>query len=317
MTISALMRGLLCCILLSGFTLYPPQGTAQTELGRDLISSGSGTTGSGSGGHIVRGSISQTAVGHMEHGSPGPGGGSDLHLVGFWYRGLRPDVITTVSLPRIETTTATEITVPMTLETSGAVGPFVPRDFTARIRFNGTLLHPIGSTPPCVYGDGFCTLEISGRATVENGVIAELRFLTALGNAEATALEIVEFRWEKRAEERISVFREDGEVRLLDVCREGDEIRLIRSGALSRLAVHPNPARERTTVEFASNAIGRVELVLVDLLGKEVARLADQQIVPDRHYRIEVDLSGVASGSYVVICRMPASRLAERLVISE
>lgn len=300
------------------FSMSPISTSAQTELRRNLISSGSGTVTSGTGGHTIRGSVAQTAVGRTEHGAPGPGGGEDLHLIGFWYRGLRPDVVTTVSLPIMETNTEAQITIPLSLETTGSVGPFVPRGFTARIRFNGTLLHPIGSTPACTYDGSFCTIEITGTATVEDGVIAELQFLTALGDAEKTPLEIVEFRWEKRAEERISVFREDGEVTFLDLCREGDEVRLIRSGSASRLAVHPNPARGgMTTVEFSSNAIGQAELVLIDLLGKEVLRIADQEIKPDLVYRFDVDLQSVPSGSYVVLCRMPASVIARRLVIPD
>ncbi len=310
-----LFRTLLAVITVT--VLSPMPGSAQTELRRDLISSGSGTVTSGTGGHIIRGSIAQTAVGRTEHGEPGPGGGEDLHLIGFWYRGLRPDVTTTVSFPMMEANTETQITVPLTLETTGSVGPFVPRGFTARVRFNGTLLHPIGSTPACTYDGSFCTIEITGTATVEEGVIAELQFLTALGDAEKTPLEIVEFRWEKRAEERISVFREDGEVAFLDLCREGEEVRLIRSGSASRLAVHPNPARGSTTVEFSSNAIGQAELVLVDLLGKEVLRIADQDIRPDLVYRFDVDLQSIPSGSYVVLCRMPASVIARRLVIPD
>ena len=172
-----LFRTLLAVITVT--VLSPMPGSAQTELRRDLISSGSGTVTSGTGGHIIRGSIAQTAVGRTEHGEPGPGGGEDLHLIGFWYRGLRPDVTTTVSFPMMEANTETQITVPLTLETTGSVGPFVPRGFTARVRFNGTLLHPIGSTPACTYDGSFCTIEITGTATVEEGVIANLQFLTA------------------------------------------------------------------------------------------------------------------------------------------
>ncbi len=285
------------------------------ETRRDVMTSGSGSVADGSG-RSIRGSLSQTAVGRLERGV-GTGGEVAAHLVGFWYRGVAPAFVTRVYFPVIETNVETEITLPLTLEVSGSERPFFPRSFTARVRFNATLLHPIGNTPQCIEYDGSsCTIEITGTATAE-GVIAELPFLTALGDAEKTAVEILSFTWEARGEENISVAREDGEVLLLDVCREGGEIRLIHSGSASRMVVRPNPARERTTIEYVSNALGEAEIILVDMLGKEVARVAEGELRPNVLYRTELDLSGIPSGSYIVLCRLPSDLLTYRLIIPE
>lgn len=303
---------LLLLLLIAGDPVELP---AQTTTRRDVMTSGSGETSGEE--HSFRGSLSQSAVGRLTRGIPSPGVDLPLQLAGFWYVGYRPDITTRVSIPRIETNLETEITLPLQLETEGAVRPFAPRPFTARIRFNATLLFPIGGTPPCVGSDGFCTIEIADTARVENGTIYELTFLTILGDAESTPVEIVEFTWGRRGEERISVLRESGEVRLLDLCREGDSVRLIRSGTASRLAIRPNPARAMTTIDFSTNQKTNVELVLIDLLGKEVLRTEREEIRPDVLYSRTIDISGLPSGSYLLLCRTGAGVMSQRLIIPE
>lgn len=303
---------LVVAALLAGIP-YDLQG--QTTTRRDVLTSGSGETSGPE--HSFRGSLSQSAVGRLTRGIPSPGVDAPLHLAGFWYVGYRPDIITRVSFPRIETNLETEITLPLQLETEGAVRPFAPRPFTARIRFNATLLFPIGRTPPCIGSDGFCTIEIADTARVENGTIYELTFLTILGDAESTPVEIVDFTWGRRGEERISVLKEPGEVRLLDLCREGDSIRLIRSGTTSRLAIRPNPARTSTTIDFSTNQRTNVELVLVDLLGKEVLRTEREEIRPDVLYSRTIDITRLPSGSYLLLCRTGAGVMSQRLIIPE
>lgn len=295
--------------------VLPDSLYGQSETRRNVTTSGSGTTRTAT--HIVRGSLSQTAVGRLQRGRPLPDSTTPLHLVGFWHTALRPEIITTVSLPLIETNVETRITIPLTLESQSVETPFIPRPFTARIRFNATILHPIDGMPDCSYSDGTCTIEISDIATVENGTIAELRFLTALGNAERTELEIVDFNWERRAEERFAVRKVPGEVLLLDVCREGDEHRVIRSGSAARLSLSPNPARNRVTIEYTSNEAGRAEVTLVDLLGNRVVTVAEGSILPDRLYRDELDLHGIPAGSYLILYRTPQSIMSRRLIVGE
>ena len=154
----------------------PHELPGQTTTRRDVLTSGSGETSGPE--HTFRGSLSQSAVGRLVRGGPAPGGDQPLHLAGFWYVGFRPDITTRISIPRIETNLETEITLPIQLQTEGATRPFVPRPFTARIRFNATILFPIGSTPPCTDPDGYCTIEITDTARVENGTIHELRIKT-------------------------------------------------------------------------------------------------------------------------------------------
>ncbi|MBS1912775.1 MAG: T9SS type A sorting domain-containing protein [Bacteroidetes bacterium] len=286
------------------------RGAAQTIVTREVIAGGGGTASSP--GHIVNGTISQTAAGRMVRKS------GDLHDVGFWYQAYRPEVVTKVSIPHIDAEVGTHITVPLQLTVSQTQGPFGPRPFQARIRFNHTLLHAAGSTPACTYDGDDCAIEITGIANDGQSVIAQLDFVVALGDSESTPIAIDDFQWQQTGEERIATVREDGALQLLGVCRAGNQIRLIRSGAFaSRINVWPNPASRSTTVEYVSAEAGPLDVRIVDMLGDDVAHVAGGDAEAEKLYRQEVDLTGISSGSYVVVFTTPTGRFSQPLLITQ
>ena len=65
-------------------------------------------------------------------------------------------------------------------------------------------------------------------------------------------------------------------------------------------AVRPNPFRGRTVVGYAVPETGHVRLAVYDLLGREVAVLADELRPAGRH-EAALDGRGLASGTYVVV----------------
>lgn len=261
---------------------------------------------------MVRGTLSQTAVGRLAST-----GSIERNFVGFWYRAYRPTVTTTVSLPTIETTTRTRLDLELRLESAGNDRPYLPRAFYARIRYNATVLKDLAGAPPCDYDGDDCVIEIRDTARVENGVIARIPVITTLGNAIGTDLVIEEFTWETFAEERFSVVRQSGRVDLLDICEEGDHIRLIESGAASRLAIRPNPARTTTTIDLTPSETGPVRITLVDPLGSERFRLPPIEVEGGRYTAIDLDLSSVPSGFYRVVVEGPNTVMSERLIVQQ
>jgi photosystem II stability/assembly factor-like uncharacterized protein len=67
---------------------------------------------------------------------------------------------------------------------------------------------------------------------------------------------------------------------------------------------YPNPFNSSTTIRFALPRTSRVQLVMYDLRGREVASLLDQEL-PAGVYAHTWDARGVASGAYV--CRLTAT----------
>lgn len=305
-------RGGSAALITALFLLAVSACSAQQTVTREVVSGGGGTTGSSR--FAVRGTLSQTAVGRLQGGDP-----DWRHDVGFWYEAYRPEVTTTVTLPAIETNVATRLRVDLTLATATNTPdrPFLPRRFTVRIRFNSSLLYPLDPNLRQNYDGDDCIIEISDTARIENGVIASFEAVTTLGNAESTPLEIESFAWDTRAEEKVGIIRVDGSLKLLDVCREGDELRLVRSGPAARLNIYPNPAKENLTLELTPTASGPLDIRIVNLLGSEVAHIDGGEVEVDRHYTTGIPLDGIPSGTYVVLCRLPDGVLTERLVIHE
>ena len=75
--------------------------------------------------------------------------------------------------------------------------------------------------------------------------------------------------------------------------------------------VGPNPTRSRTAL--AVSGAGPVRVVLVDALGREVARLWDGAAAPAR---LAVDVSGLAPGVYTAVASGAGGRAAVRLVVA-
>lgn len=284
---------------------------AQTVVSRKVIGGGGGTTSSS--GHTVQGTISQTAAGRLGHGA------GERHDAGFWYWAYPPDNIVKVWLPAIEAEPGTRVKIPLHLTLLPSHTPFLPRPFHARIGFNHTLLRPAGNTPTCSFSGDTCAIEIDGVATTADGVIAELEFVVTLGDTESTALTIEQFVWgDVGPRERIATARENGELRLLGVCRVGGALRLIRSGSFaSHLRVWPNPAGAHATLEYVSAETGPLTVRIVDLLGNSVTKLVSADAEAQRLYSTEIDLTAIPSGAYVVVCSTPSQVLTQSLLITQ
>lgn len=290
------------CIILSIASAH-----AQTTISRDVV--GSGGRAMQSGGHRLHGTISQTTIGRLKRYD------DRRHNVGFWYKAWQGKAASIVMIPVVEAAPGEKVTIPLILVQSRRLFSAGARKFTARIRFNSSLLEPLGS--PLQYqidkGDGI--LSVSGEAHDTSGVLLGMEFLAKLGNSEMTPMVIEDFRWE--SERQVSVTKQDGEFRLLGVCREGGQIRLILSGeSASIISAYPNPASAKATVEFQTSEIGPTRLYMLDLLGREVAEWFRQDVVPSR-YSVDIDLHALASGSYLLVLQTPTERITRAFEVRQ
>ena len=80
-------------------------------------------------------------------------------------------------------------------------------------------------------------------------------------------------------------------------------------------APFPNPATSRTTVRYRTATAGPVRLTVLDLLGREVVRLADGPRSPGEH-RAELATSGLAAGVYFVVLEADRQRVARTLTVT-
>ena len=115
----------------------------------------------------------------------------------------------------------------------------------------------------------------------------------ALGNAEQTRPALVETRF------------------LTDTATDDAP----RADAFALHAVYPNPSRGVVTVRFAVVSPEPVRLAVYDLLGRQVARIADGVLAPGQHEAVW-DGRAVASGVYVVQLEQGRQRQSLRAVVA-
>ncbi len=85
------------------------------------------------------------------------------------------------------------------------------------------------------------------------------------------------------------------------------------SSQAGELQVYPNPARNGMQVEYSCSHAGTVALSLVDVRG--VAALAEEyRSSGTGRQELHVDLSGVATGPYILLLRLPDGRSQRRKV---
>jgi hypothetical protein len=79
---------------------------------------------------------------------------------------------------------------------------------------------------------------------------------------------------------------------------------------------YPNPFNPTTGIRYQVSGVSHVRLVVYDLLGREVARLVDDEKAPGT-YQVEFDGARLASGVY--ICRMTAGTFVQcrKIVLSK
>jgi hypothetical protein len=90
-----------------------------------------------------------------------------------------------------------------------------------------------------------------------------------------------------------------------------------RSGAPGvRLRLLPQPAHERVALELeVAEAARGVTLVVTDALGRVVAELLREAVLPPGVHRVELDVRAWAVGQYTVVLRTEAGSTAVPLVV--
>jgi hypothetical protein len=77
---------------------------------------------------------------------------------------------------------------------------------------------------------------------------------------------------------------------------------------------YPNPARDKTTVHFMVNSSYQVNVNLINNMGKQVKTMVDGVYEPGEHH-IEVDLTGLPSGTYIYQLKTGFYKDSKQLVI--
>jgi hypothetical protein len=184
---------------------------------------------------------------------------------------------------------------------------------SAELRYNATLLSPIGSTP-------VGRLEAGERVHLLNDLridrpladtLIVLQFLATLGNAAGTPLTLGQLSTENR---NATITAVPGYFSLLGLCEEGGARLVDATGTLTLQQNHPNPFNARTTITFEIIERGITRLLVKDILGRTVAVLVDRWLEPGQ-YAHSFDASALPSGSYLCFLQTPDRQLMRRMEV--
>jgi hypothetical protein len=206
----------------------------------------------------------------------------------------------TVELPRVHTAPGEFVSISLMLPQQTNLPQAGVTRFEARIRFNESMLVPFGATPVGDVVNGERIISVSGGFDSSARILAELQFFATLGTALETPLVLDYFSWDQQD---VIITRIDG-ILSMDVCREGGDRLIDAAGSISLEPNHPNPFNGMTMLTYETIEEGNTELFVLDLLGRRVATLVNDDRGPGR-YRVLFNAVALSSGVYMAVLRTP------------
>lgn len=218
-----------------------------------------------------------------------------------------------LSLPLIEAAPGQAVTIAPTIDSSRNLIASGASHYSARLRFNKTLLIPTGTTPMGMVQGNERVVELQGARADTLGPMFGFAFIAALGDAEETPLTLELFEWRDGAP--VATTTADGLFRLRNVCREGDTRLLLATGTAGLKAVRPNPASGNLEMEYRVIESGRAQLFVVGLMGGRVATLLDGPVTPGS-YTVSFDAGHLAPGVYFCVLVTGTERFMQVLRVA-
>jgi len=272
-----------------------------------------------SGGKAIRGdkihfdgTLGQTFIGRISSSTI-------KHGVGFWYNATtiynNSKPVTLIMIPELSAWIGDTIEIPLILKESKYWSIAQVRKFYATIKYNSSVLQPIGVEPYASKG-GYAdyTISISGEALDSTGVIARPKFLVRLGEVEETPLIIESFEWVESRD--IRIFKQDGNLKILGICKKGDTVRFVHKTRPAGIqSIIPNPASDYIQINYSVREEGFTKISLINNLGKEIVVINNEILKPGEYSKL-LDLSYLASGLYFVTMSTPTESFSKKIIIS-
>jgi len=207
-----------------------------------------------------------------------------------------PTASATIAIDSIDMKVGERRRLPIRLVRSQELDAVGAQQWSATVRYNPHVVVGSGATQDCWASGttGPCTITITGtRGTGDVGTLAELDFTAVLGDAEATDVELTSFAFGPPAQ--VNVTTANGRIRLSDVCREGDGVRLLQTAAPLGIRLSPQPASD--VLQIAIDGIGRegATLRLHSVLGHEMLSTTTFD------ERTRLDVSALPAGTYTLV----------------
>jgi len=204
------------------------------------------------------------------------------------------------------------VSLPIYLEDSDNLNASGTTAFNIEIEYNGTLLYPVDITPLGYIENGSRIIELqTGVIPDENDIIAEFPFLAMLGNAEETAISVLSA---DSFGGNVLIETLPGSFSLLDVCKAGGTRLFSSDGIISLAQNNPNPAKDRTKIQFEIIEGSNIDLSVYNILGKKVFT-AISDFFNKGKYETEIDISNLNYGLYFYVLKSKTFILTKKMEV--
>jgi hypothetical protein len=211
---------------------------------------------------------------------------------------------TVIKIADMEAETGDKIRIALLLEKESGLAQSGATKFSAKVRFNRTIVHLTDPTFVCLSSPNpnLCEVELLGDYQIGRDTIVFLRAEATLGEADSTKLELIDFQW-LNGKIPVKIIRQDGELRLTNICREGGT-RLYKPTQNVSLSVFPNPSNDNAEIEYILREESSIKVALMDILGREVMVIDNSKRNAGAYKRI-IDLRDTGEGIYFLMLQCP------------
>jgi hypothetical protein len=216
------------------------------------------------------------------------------------------DFVTT-QCPQVLFNPGDTIKYPILLSKTNAILTVGTHKFQTQLSFNKNLLFPVLDSTMTYKNDGKLILNRKAQDIQLPAVLAEIPFITMLGDSECTTLTIDTLIWDG-----IQYPMNVNCQICMNLCKEGGT-RLVLSTQKASLSQNsPNPARTYTNIKYEIIEKGYHQLYLVDIYGNKIETIR-QGIMDTGSYDVTIDASTLADGVYFYILQTPTRTFSRKM----
>lgn len=236
--------------------------------------------------------------------------------IGFEYKGIGSPLITTLYGRGL----GGEVTIPFDSAYSGEKREIrlvmkhikpeglktLAQKYSATLRFQGRILAPQDFSTIQSFQNDTIIMKVAGDLP-DSTTLITIPVIAGLGNVDQTKVDISYFRLTDASGAPVDydIDEEDGNFKLLGVCRDGGA-RYINPNSQAQInAIRPNPATNEIKIEFQLSEKGGAEFQIVNDLGVVVKQISYGEISDFTQRTESIKLDDLANGSYTLILKTP------------
>ncbi len=202
-----------------------------------------------------------------------------------------------ISIPNIVAETGETIYLPLILEESENMSKLVADGLIANISFNSYVMLPSDRTAE-ISGNiaKLTTDEFSIKRNVGD-TLTLIPFKVMLGDKEISP---IQFDKLIAKDDMLIIDTKSGSLKISDLCEQGGKRLVNPEGIVGISNLSPNPAETILQIDFSVIEKGTTTISLIDMLGKTISILFDENISEFKDMKVIKDISHISAGYYII-----------------